>query len=280
MPSYILSSNHQGGHTVLLTARNESHKTYTWWSFLCLASVVNIALWAWVILTYQNTSSFSYVQSVLSGIYVAVCAFRSFYPRIDLERYCLHDHPLSSVALGRTCATIAEICFSIQLAIILYQLGLSLDSLLVTYVAYAIVPIIVLAQLFCWHAMLTLNHFWHGMEEFAWVVMLALLAACFAFGLFVFTGYQQALMLLGVVSCAICAWIMLFVDIPMYLTRRSQHQPEDLLDVKTGIKDALRRRVHTNDWGIWKKEVIWITGYFTFGVWLSIAMVVVEFQGA
>ena len=36
------------------------------------------------------------------------------------------------------------------------------------------------------------------------------------------------------------------------------------------------RNIHSA-WSVWKHEVVWISAYFTFGVWLSIAMVFVPF---
>lgn len=254
-------------------------KTYLWWKFLCVMAVVNIGIWAWAIITRSELHNFSYAQPVLSGIYVFVCAFRSFLPRIDLERYCLFDHPLSSVMLGRSLATVAEVSFSAQCALLIYDLGQSLGSPAIQITAYAIVPIIVLAQVSCWYAALTLNHFWHGIEEAAWVIMVMLAAVCFTIGFFLLDGILKSLMLIGILSCLGSAYIMLFIDIPMYLSRRndSDRQHKQFLSVSAGIRDAVRRRVKTSDWGIWKKEVIWLSAYFTFGVWLSIGMVFVRF---
>jgi len=45
---------------------------------------------------------------LLCAAYVFGCAFRSFLPRAEV--ICLFDTWLSSVALGRTVATAAEIC--------------------------------------------------------------------------------------------------------------------------------------------------------------------------
>jgi hypothetical protein len=257
----------------------QSDKTYAWWKFLCLIAVFNMGIWGWVIYSYEAPHSTFYIQAILSGIYVSVCAFRSLFPRIDLERYCLHDSIFSSVALGRTCATIAEICFSIQCAIIIYSIALSIQSQWMLFIAYSIVPIIVIAQIFCWHATLTLNHFWHSMEEAAWVVMLVLIAGCFVSGFFLLSADYQVFMAIGLASCIISIWIMLFIDIPMYLSRAKerQHKGHRTLTIKAGLQDALSRREHTQSWGIWKQEVIWITSYFTFGVWLSISMMIVTF---
>ena len=254
--------------------------TYVWWKFLCIIAVTNILIWMGAIWLQSDTQDFSYSQPVLSGIYVMICAFRSFYPRIDLERYCLFDNPLSSVVLGRSFATIAEICFSIQCALLIYDLGLLLNSTAIIFTSYAIVPIIVLAQAFCWYATLTLKHFWHAMEEFTWVFMVTLAAMCFYAGFTELEGFYKVLMGLGLISCIGGAYIMLFLDIPMYFTRNNNGSKSgtQYLTFFEGIRDASTRRVQTNDWQLWKKEALWITPYFTFGVWLSIGMVMINFS--
>ncbi len=56
---------------------------------------------------------------LLSAGYVFGCAFRSILPRADVQRICLFDTWLSSVLIGRSVATIAELCFAIQWAIVL-----------------------------------------------------------------------------------------------------------------------------------------------------------------
>jgi len=253
--------------------------TYLWWKFLCITATINILIWAAAIWMRSDIQDFSYWHPVLSGIYVSICAFRSFFPRIDLERYCLFDHPLSSVALGRSFATIAEVCFSAQIALLLYDLGQLLALPAIVYISYTIVPIIILAQASCWYATLTLNHFWHAVEEAAWVVMIMLAAACLYAGYTELTGVYQLLMVVGLLSCLGSAYIMLFIDIPMYLsrTRNGERSGVRYLSVDQGIQDAVNRRVQTHDWAVWKKEALWITPYFTFGVWLSIGMMLVNF---
>jgi hypothetical protein len=256
------------------------NRTYIWWKFLCFTAGVNILVWLAAIWMRSDMQNFSYLQPVLSGIYVMICAFRSFYPRIDLERYCLFDTPVSSVVIGRSLATIAEICFSIQCALLIYDLGVLLESPAITFIAFLIVPIIVLAQTFCWYAALTLNHFWHGMEESAWVVMVLLAAGCFVTGFIMLDGVYRLLMSIGLLSCIGSAYIMLFLDIPMYISRKKDGSRSGIqyLNIEEGIQDALTRRVQSSDWEVWKKEAVWITPYFTFGVWLSIGMVLVNFN--
>lgn len=254
-------------------------KTYLWWRLLCAAAIANIGIWLWALVTVADTQGFPKIQLVLSGIYVFVCAFRSFYPRIDLERYCLIDSPWSSIVLGRSLATLAEICFSIQIALCVYYLGLHIDTGWVIVMAYAIVPLIVLAQISCWYATITLNHFWHGVEEILWVIMLAMAAACCIQGYLVLDGIPELFMLVGLLSSIFAAGIMLLIDIPMYLERTRQHATKGAkyLGIVEGIQDATQRRKKTRKWRVWKPEVLWISSYFTVGVWLSIAMIFVEF---
>ena len=101
----------------------EEHKTVLWWHMLSAVAIFNIMLWArtaWILPTDAT-----YVQShiVLSGIFTTVCAFRSFMPRIDLERYCIVDSKFSSVVAGRSAATVAEISFATQVGLLMQELG-------------------------------------------------------------------------------------------------------------------------------------------------------------
>ena len=74
-----------------------------WWSFLFLVSAGNLVLWV-VIAREVHGLSDGYVaqQLLLSGIFAVACAFRSILPRVDLERQCLWNSPLSSIFVGRS----------------------------------------------------------------------------------------------------------------------------------------------------------------------------------
>ena len=92
------------------------------------------------------------------------------------------------------------------------------------------------------------------------------------------TGAYKLIMGIGLLSCIGCAYIMLFIDIPMYFSRKKDGSRIGIkyLTVTEGINDALTRRVQTSDWEVWKKEALWITPYFTVGVWLSISMLLIN----
>ncbi|MEY8204326.1 MAG: hypothetical protein RPR40_04550 [Bermanella sp.] len=257
------------------------NKAYAWWQILSVLSLINIIAWGWVFWPLSQMHDGAYFHALLSAIYVAVCAYRALYPRVDLERYCLHDSPLSSIVLGRSCATLAEICFSLQWAMILHGLGVFIHAPWIIMVAYLIVPAIVVAQLFCWYATLTLKHFWHGMEEATWVVPIALTIPCLVSGYLELDGGYKTGMLVGIFACLGSLYVMLWLDIPMYFARarKEKNRATGYLSVAQGWQDALQRRVPTSDWSIWKKEAVWMSSYFTLGVWLSIAMMLVDFNG-
>src|SRR6201747_2273733 len=101
-----------------------------WWSLLTLVSGVNIAVWFVLYrqLHQQPAGGLGGMSGIelmllLCAAYVFGCALRSFLPRADVQRICLFDTWLSSVAVGRSVATVAETCFAVQWAITLHQLG-------------------------------------------------------------------------------------------------------------------------------------------------------------
>src|SRR5690242_6424714 len=116
-----------------------------WWGMLALTSVVNIAIWY---VLYRSLLDVPVDESSVSALrcmllfcaaYVFGCAFRSFLPRADIQRICLFDTWLSSVLVGRSVATVAEICFAAQWAILLQQLSTQAGAVTTAFAAWAIV---------------------------------------------------------------------------------------------------------------------------------------------
>ena len=101
----------------------DEHKTVLWWRTLSALAVINILLWMTVASTVNIDAPYVRWHLILSGIYTAVCAFRSMLPRIDLERYCLVDSMASSMVVGRSAATVAEVSFACQIALLLHEVG-------------------------------------------------------------------------------------------------------------------------------------------------------------
>src|SRR5580658_7350840 len=90
-----------------------------WWTLLCGVAVLNITAWCISAIVLKRRrrliSVGSYgacrLQLALSAVYVFGCAFRSAVPVFDIRRLCLFNSWLSSVMVGRSVATVAELCF-------------------------------------------------------------------------------------------------------------------------------------------------------------------------
>ncbi len=265
------------------TAYQSEHYTLLWWSCLTRIATLNIFLWVW---TYASCSSaqlqddfHKQAHLYLSGIYVSVCAYRSVYPRIDLERYCLFDHgTISSIFLGRAAATIAEIAYSCQFALLLHKLGTIHGHTNMKMLSYIIMPCITVAQVCCWCGVVTINHIWHAIEESIWALISAIIGGCFASILIYGTDKIEIYYLswFGCVASVAYFYFMVTVDVPMYYKRykASKSKEQRINSVTKGLKDAWSRRVVTKNWNhVWKEEAAWLTGYFSLAVWMSIAMV-------
>jgi len=161
-----------------------------------------------------------YSYSSLTKIYVSVNAFRSLFPVKVLESECLTL--VSSPFIDRSLATVAELCFAKQLSTHLK------DTCIFNYA--------LLAQLFCWTAMITHNNLFHVYEEYLW----------FLIG---YHYYWYSTSIQKYIAFVYCCY-MIFVDIPMYFYRFVN---DEMINV------SMFECTHTNDWS---DEYLWRIGYF------------------
>jgi hypothetical protein len=212
----------------------------------------------------------------LSAAYVFGCAFRSFLPRADVQRICLFDTWLSSVAVGRSVATVAETCFAVQWAITLHQLGTMTGSDTSLNAAWAIVPLILVAQCFSWYAVLTTNYLGHAVENSIWA------AAFFVVGVGLcrlvpeFDGPIRVVLAVAIIGIAGYLAFLMIIDVPMYLSRWRSKLADGsrLLRPLEGLRDVSTRWVVTHDLAEWKDEIAWMSLYFSAAVWASLALCV------
>jgi hypothetical protein len=254
-----------------------------WWSLLTLVSGVNIAVW--FVLYHQlheqptgglGGSSGIELMLLLCAAYVFGCAFRSFLPRADVQRICLFDTWLSSVVVGRTVATVAEICFAAQWAIMLYQLGTMTGADTTLNAAWVIVPLILIAECFSWYAVLTTHYLGNAIENSIWAV------AFFAVGIGLcrllpeFDGLVRIVLAGTIVGIAGYLAFLMTVDVPMYLGRWRTEAADGgkRLGPLEGLRDVSRRWVVTHDFAEWKDEIAWMSLYFSAAVWASLALCV------
>jgi hypothetical protein len=249
--------------------------TRAWWTLLRAGSLLNLLLLALLWLEPLPAQGAPLAQRLCASIYVGVCAFRSFLPRVDLERTVLVDHPLSSIALGRSAATLAEMAFTVQIALFVHRLAEQAQQPALTLLAIGIVPLIAVAQACCWRAVLTGNHRWHAAEELLWGIEMIAVGGAFALA-WPLAGDLKPALALGIAGCAAGAWVMLVIDIPMYLRRYATERAAGipLRGLGEGWRDAATRRVPAGDWATWRPEARWMTPYFTICTLLSLGMAV------
>jgi hypothetical protein len=253
-------------------------KLTLWLGFLAALAAVNVALWMWIARAAAPRTPYFEVQLLLSGVYVGVCGFRSLFPRVDLERVCLWDTWLSAIRLGRTAATIAELCFALQCALFVQRLADLTGLPTLDAVARVFVPVVIIAEIVCWYAVLSLNHIGHAIEETLWAFLMLLLAVALGSASLAVHGALRPMFVIGFLVYGVGACLTLVVDVRMYLQRWREHAGGGVgyLTLATGLRDSGLRRHPTLAWDVWRVEAPWMTLYFSIGVWTSLAMVLLE----
>jgi hypothetical protein len=254
-----------------------------WWGMLTLVSGANIAVWFMLYrqLHEQPTGGLGSTSGiglmlVLCAAYVFGCAFRSFLPRADVQRICLFDTWLSSVVVGRSVATVAEICFAAQWAIVLHQLGTMTGAGSTLNAAWLIVPLILIAECFSWHAVLTTNYLGHAIENSIWAVAFFVVGMGLCRLLPEFDGPVRAVLAITITGIAGYLAFLVTIDVPMYLNRwrAGLADGSKLLGFFEGLHDVSTRWVVTRDFAHWKDEIAWMSLYFSAAVWASLALCV------
>ncbi len=247
-----------------------------WALFLIVVSIVNIALWLYLALLRQPRSSRRW-QMVLSAGFVAGCAFRSFLPRADVQRICLYPGFSSSVLVGRSVATIAELCLMIQGALYLHELASAVGDRAARTLSFFIVPFIAVAEICSWYAVVTTNYIGNTLEESIWTLSASLLARGFLLVRRRSTGDRQIRRLLGGAALLLGGYVlfMVRVDVPMYFFRwrADQAAGRAYLTFADGIHDLATRWVVTHAWSDWHDEVAWMALYFSIAVWMSLYLI-------
>ncbi|MBV8500414.1 MAG: hypothetical protein JO006_01705 [Paucibacter sp.] len=264
-------------HTFSVALVAADARVLSWWRALRALAALNVGLWLAVLYFGPVGGTHGGLQLALSGVYVLVCAYRSVLPRVDLERLVVVDTRLSSIFLGRSAATVAEICFALQLGLLVHQLGVHAGLPWVQTAAWVVPLFMVLAQGFCWHSVLTLNHITQAVESMLWAAGFSWMAALLGIIALGSRGWVNSLAIFGVLGSLAFVAYVLSVDVPMYWRRYQHGRARGLayMPLDQGARDALHRRVQSGNWAAWKADALWLTPYFSFGVWVSIAMVCV-----
>ncbi|MBK6972689.1 MAG: hypothetical protein IPH26_06945 [Sterolibacteriaceae bacterium] len=257
--------------------------TMSWWAFLCAVSALNVLAWVASAMVLRHSRDALHheawnsrrLQLLLSAGYVAGCAYRSALPVYDVQRLCLVDSWLSSVIVGRSVATIAELCFVTQWALLLRGAAQATDSTPGMVVSRIAVPLIAVAELCSWHAVLTMSNLGHVIEESIWGLCAALFVASLMF-IWPRCGRDIRPLLAGCCLAGVAYVFFMFgVDVPMYWARWVADEAigRQYLSIPQGLIDASARWVVSHRWDDWKTEVVWMSLYFSVAVWLSIGLI-------
>lgn len=262
---------------------NFSNPVAIWWIFLCGASIVNITGWTWTRFHLYKSASFKKfnftqfrVENLIwfSGIYVFGCAYRSVFTKADVQRICLFDTWLSSVFLGRSVATIAEVAFIIQWAIVIRYLSRETNSQIAKVISYIIVPVIIIAEVFSWFAVITTNYLGNTIEESLWTLTYIFIMIALVKLRSKFRGALLYAINISIISCLIYVLFMIFVDVAMYFKRWQidLQNEKPYFSFQQGIFDLNTRWVVTYNINDWRSEIPWMSLYFSIAVLISIAL--------
>jgi len=255
---------------------------HIWWSLLSLVAFLNIGLWIYSAALFFRKKPDMHPEIVfgriillwLSGIYTLVCAFRSFLPRIDLERISLVDTWLSNMFIGRMATTIAEIAFIFQCAILLREAAVGAKVTTAIVVVWLIIPLVFIAEGFSWYAILTTNYFASMIEESLWALMGLLVLISFTSLWSHFHKTHRIFLSIMMAYGISFVLFMVTVDVPMYWTRwqLDTANAKTYLSLAEGFLDTAHDYQVSFEWSVWREEITWMTLYFTITVWVSIGM--------
>jgi hypothetical protein len=251
-----------------------SNPVSVWWGFLLVVSSINVVFWLSLNRYLRRITLRFELLVFLSAAYVFGCAFRAILPRADVQRICLFDTWLSSVVLGRSVATVAEICFVTQWAIILRHLAGTAESITARNIANAIVPLIVLAECCSWYAVITTSYLGNTLENSLWAVTFLLIAVALLLLLDRFAGTMRLAIAAGLLGVLGYVAFMFTVDVPMYFERWQTDlaSGKELLGFFAGLYDVTTRWVVTHRITLWSDEIAWMSLYFSVAVWTSLAL--------
>jgi hypothetical protein len=215
------------------------------------------------------------LQLWLSAAYVLGCAYRSLVPVYDVPRVAMLDSPLASVLVGRSVATVAELCFVAQWALTLREASHITGSTFGRRSSRLVLPMIVVAELCSWYSVLTTSNLGHAFEETLWALSAALMVTSLLVAWPCWKPlHRPAVVVLSTIGVAYVLY-MLLVDIPLYANRwlMDEAAGRRYLGLGEGLRDILYPHAVTHAFEAWRHELVWMALYFSAGVWISIGLV-------
>ncbi len=255
----------------------------SWWTLLCGLGALNLVVWTVSAMALSRRQvglsdgvyTMRRLQLQLSAVYVCGCAFRCAFPVFDIPRLCLFDSWLSSAIVGRSVATLAELCFVAQWAVMLREVSRTTGSAFAEFASRTLVPLIVIAETCSWYSVLTTSNLGHVAEESIWGLSAALLVTSMVVMWPRCAAVRRPMLAAWCIAGVAYVAFMFLVDVPMYWSRWIADEAigRHYMSIIQGVRDASMRRVISYRWQDWKSEVGWMSLYFSVAVWLSIGLI-------
>ena len=251
-----------------------------WHASLCLFAVLNGLSWLFLARRFAGRSATlpADVRETrrallwLSAVYVLGCAFRSLWPMLDEPRVALFDTPFSRIAVGRSVATIAEICFVAQWVLLLHEAAAGTGRWFLKRIANLLLPLAVAAETVSWLAVLKRNNLWHAVENSLWTFGALLVLVALARLRTIVQPNARRWLTAGIIAVGAYIAFMVIVDVPMYL-RRWYASTAPHLPLSAGLDEVLRRTAVIRETSFWRADMAWLTLYFSAAVWISLSLV-------
>jgi hypothetical protein len=255
-----------------------------WWSaLLAVVAAVNSVAWLMVATVLWRRQDWMpsqvlrsrRLQLILSAGYVLGCAYRSVLPVFDVPRVALVDSMLSTAFVGRSVATVAELCFIAQWALLLRDCSQASGGLLGRVASRTVIPLILVAEICSWYSVLTTSNLGHVFEESLWSLATALIVAGLLADFRRWHVRWRTASIWLTAAGGVYFFYLVFVDVPMYRSRwiADELAGKPYLTLWQGYLDATAHRVITYQWAVWKREVAWMSLYFSVAVWVSLWLV-------
>ena len=221
---------------------------------------------------------YRWTQYRLSGVYIWVAVERSITPRNTLCRLTLLDTRVGCAGIGRALATVAELCFVGQWALLVLLLADRLQVPKARPFAWACLLVIGVAECFSWASTITTNYIWGAVEESLWAVSAIIFKAgtvlCYPAAAAIHN--LQFKIVLGI-GGALCYTIYMAVwNVPPYIARYKEavDDGQDFLSFHEGLCCDVWRYVVNRTDGAWEHERVWQSLYFSVACWTSLMQVV------
>jgi hypothetical protein len=256
-----------------------------WLNLLKFVSIINISIvCVYIVLYYNSISKIQSFYFILVAIYVLVCAIRSLWPRLDTKCTCVFNNKISSPLVGRSLATIAEMAFIILIVMItntilnIVQKSIGNTHFIETLkiLNLMIIPTIFIAQLTCWYGITTKNYFWEIIEGALWTYSIGILFIVYFYIYIKTVGKNISNNRVRFITpflpyiLIITAFHLLFMFLNyMPLMFKNNLLNKNHIPFWQGLSELSCNKV-SKKYKDWKKDIPWLTGYFSISVWVSI----------